>query len=297
VPAAMAVITGITILFVSDDCPYGQYSDLKKHGTMPEVSAATSFRSGAQNLNTWILFAHYAACFGVELTMYNASALYFIDRYGLSTSSAAAVASIYGWMLLFTRATGGILSDRANARFGMRGRLWVHTLALLGEGVAILVFAHMQTLATTIVVMVFFSIFCQAASGTTFAIVPYVDPPSTGSIAGIVGAGGSVGGVAFGLVFRQLAPDATSAFVIMGIVVLVSPLLSLVVRIKGHAGLVVTGGKDRTAKSSRTIQVPEADNDISVNKKEEEEETKVVAEEGTTDLDDLHQTKNESKVE
>jgi hypothetical protein len=39
-PAAVAITTGITILFISDDCPYGQYRDVKKHGTLPERSAA-----------------------------------------------------------------------------------------------------------------------------------------------------------------------------------------------------------------------------------------------------------------
>jgi NNP family nitrate/nitrite transporter-like MFS transporter len=29
------------------------------------------------NWNTWILFIQYACCFGVELTMNNAAALYF----------------------------------------------------------------------------------------------------------------------------------------------------------------------------------------------------------------------------
>jgi NNP family nitrate/nitrite transporter-like MFS transporter len=66
VPAAVAFLTGIMIYFISDDAPKGNYSDLKKLGNMPEVSAGASFRSGALNLNSWLLFIQYACSFGVE---------------------------------------------------------------------------------------------------------------------------------------------------------------------------------------------------------------------------------------
>ena len=66
---------------------------MKKNGTMPEISAAASFRSGAMNINTWILFVQYACCFGVELTMNNAAASYFKETFDLTTESAAAIAS------------------------------------------------------------------------------------------------------------------------------------------------------------------------------------------------------------
>jgi len=56
VPACVGIATGITILFISDDAPKGNYGEMKKNGTMPEVSAAASFRSGAMNFNTWLLF-------------------------------------------------------------------------------------------------------------------------------------------------------------------------------------------------------------------------------------------------
>jgi NNP family nitrate/nitrite transporter-like MFS transporter len=66
VPAAVAFVTGIVIYFISDDAPKGNFSELKKQGNMPEVSAGASFRSGAVNLNSWVLFLHYACSFGVE---------------------------------------------------------------------------------------------------------------------------------------------------------------------------------------------------------------------------------------
>jgi NNP family nitrate/nitrite transporter-like MFS transporter len=118
VPAIVAFATGITMYFISDDAPKGNYSEMKKNGTMPEISAAASFRDGAFNFNTWVLFIQYACCFGVELTMNNAAALYFKDEFGQSTESAAAIASIFGWMNLFCRGLGGFTSDKLNARMG-----------------------------------------------------------------------------------------------------------------------------------------------------------------------------------
>jgi NNP family nitrate/nitrite transporter-like MFS transporter len=60
VPAVVAMATGIIMYLISDDAPKGNYTELKKHGAMPEVSAAASFRQGAWNMNTWVLFLQYA---------------------------------------------------------------------------------------------------------------------------------------------------------------------------------------------------------------------------------------------
>ena len=142
IPAFVAATTGAIIMSTSEDCPEGNYSELKKTGRMPTISAAASFRQGAVNFNTWLLFIQYACCFGVELTMNNAAALYFKDEFGQSTESAAAIASIFGWMNLFARGLGGFFSDMANAKCGMRGRIWVQTIFLAAEGALVLIFAN-----------------------------------------------------------------------------------------------------------------------------------------------------------
>lgn len=171
VPAVVTFATGLTVYFISDDAPTGNYADLKKHGAMPEISAAASFRSGALNINTWILFIQYATCFGVELTMNNAAALYFKDEFGQSTESAAAIASIFGWMNLVARGFGGFISDKSSQKMGMKGRLWVQTILLFFEGLLVILFANTGSLGVAILVMVFFSIFVQAAEGATYGIV------------------------------------------------------------------------------------------------------------------------------
>jgi len=255
VPSVVAFSIGLMIYNYSDDAPKGNYSEMKKNGTMPEISAASSFRDGAMNFNTWLLFIQYACCFGVELTMNNAAALYFKEEFGQTTESAAAIASIFGWMNLFARGIGGFMSDWFNSKMGMRGRILIQTVCLLGEGALVLVFANTNQLGSSIIVLVCFSMFVQSAEGTSYGIVPYVNPPATGSIAGIVGAGGNSGAVCFGLGFRQL--DYKDAFYIMGGCILGSAVLSLFIKIKGHSGLLF--GIDEEPKDTKALQVPEPD--------------------------------------
>jgi len=209
---------------------------------MSEVSAGASFRQGAININTWLLFIQYACCFGVELTMNNAAALYFKEVFELETEEAAAIASIFGFMNLFARGLGGFISDMGNKYIGMCGRLWAQTIYLICEGVLVLVFGQTTSLGSAIAVMVFFSLFVQAAEGTSYGIVPYVDPPATGAISGIVGAGGNIGAVCFGLGFRNL--EYKEAFILIGFTIFGSSILGLIC------------GKDDPKEEAGTLAVP-----------------------------------------
>ena len=115
----------------------------------------------------------------------------------------------------------------------MTGRMWTQTVLLLFEGVFVIVFAYTKTLAAAIVVMILFSFFVQASEGATYGIVPYVDQPHTGSVTGIVGAGGNVGAVLFSLIFKHM-PDDNTAFLIMGGIVMGSAFLSAFIRFEGQ---------------------------------------------------------------
>merc|ERR1711997_235014 len=120
-----------------------------------------------------------------------------------------------------------------NDRMGMRGRLYAQFGLLLAEGIMVFVFNRTKTLGAAIAAMVFFSAFVQACEGSTYGIVPYVNPPATGSISGIVGAGGNSGAVAFGMCFRQLSNK--QAFDIMASTICGSALLTVLIFIKGQS--------------------------------------------------------------
>jgi NNP family nitrate/nitrite transporter-like MFS transporter len=56
VPAILALYCAAFFYKYSDDCPLGNYNQVKRAGLMVERSAVDSFRSGAMNMNSWILF-------------------------------------------------------------------------------------------------------------------------------------------------------------------------------------------------------------------------------------------------
>lgn len=252
VPAVVAAATAFIVVFTSEDCPDGNYSDLKKQGAMAEISASASFRSGAIDFNTWLLYFQYACCFGVELTMNNYTVTYFVDKFGLNTEAASAIASIFGFMNIFARGLGGFSSDKFMDWFGMRGRIFWQGATLMLEGTCIFVFAACDQLWAAILLLTIFSIFVQAAEGSTYGIVPYVNPTATGAVSGIVGAGGPSGAVLFGLGFRQL-PNPQHAYFLMASIVLASGVTTILFNIKGHRCILF--GEDT---ASNTLSVPKA---------------------------------------
>ena len=257
VPAVVAFSTGVLVIMTSEDCPEGNYKQLIKEGRMMPVSASSSLRQGAVNINTWLLYLQYGCCFGVELTMNNAAASYFVDRFDQKTSTAAAIASVFGFMNIFARGLGGYFSDWANEKIGMKGRIWVQLILLLAEGICILIFAVMESLWSAILVLTIFSIFVQGAEGSTYGIVPYVNPVAPGAVAGIVGAGGPSGAIAFGMGFLFLS-KTQHAYFLMGGLVILSAISCLLLNIKGHGGILFKS--DHTLPSN-SLMVPKVEKD------------------------------------
>jgi NNP family nitrate/nitrite transporter-like MFS transporter len=129
--------------------------------------------------------------------MCNGAAIYFHDRFHQTTAAAGAVAGLYGMSAIFARGLGGYFSDALNQRLSMRGRLLAQMLSMIVQGLSTIYWARLDTLGPSIFMMVVVSIVVQTSIGTCFSIVPYVDGPNTGSVAGIVGAGGKCTNCAF----------------------------------------------------------------------------------------------------
>ena len=182
VPAVVALVTSYVIVFHCDDSPKGDYRERVRQQEIMVVNPAASLCTTFMNTNVLVLLLQYACCFGVEVTMTNATALYYKDEFGQTTVSAAAIASVFGIMNLFARGIGGFISDMFNAKYGMRGRIMWQSVTLFLEGAAIIVFAYSQSLPGSIVSLVFLSLMVQSAEGSTFGIVPYVDRRFTGTM-------------------------------------------------------------------------------------------------------------------
>jgi NNP family nitrate/nitrite transporter-like MFS transporter len=175
-------------------------------GKKREIIEKKSFSEGAlialANYNVWILIIMYACSFGVELAVDNVLGIFFAKQFGLPLKEASLISSLFGLMNLFSRASGGFLSDYGNYKAGMRGRLLIQFLVLFFEGTFLIVFRYsLGSLSSSIVVLIIFSYFVQACCGTSFGIVPFVDPAIVGSLTGLIGAGGNLGGLFFNFVF------------------------------------------------------------------------------------------------
>jgi len=140
VPLAMHLIGAVGAL-TGRDLPDGNIKELEASGAKQKSNGSIVLKTGLSNVNAWILTVTYGMCFGVELTMNSVAALYFHDYHGLTPQLAGLLASLYGLMNLFARSAGGLISDWANKRFGMRGRLWACWIVQTLEGVMCMVMA------------------------------------------------------------------------------------------------------------------------------------------------------------
>ena len=131
-------------------------------------------------------------------------------------------AGIFGLMNIFARALGGIAADKAGKKYGMKGKGYLLAAMLLLEGIGLVLFAQSGSLGLAIISMLSFALFLKMANGTTYAIVPFIDEKNVGMVSGIVGAGGNVGGMLFGFLFKSSSITYVQAFMWIGIVVMIT---------------------------------------------------------------------------
>jgi NNP family nitrate/nitrite transporter-like MFS transporter len=78
--------------------------------------------------------------------------------------------------------------------------------------------------------MLGFALFLKMSNGATYSVVPFINNKAVGAVAGIVGAGGNVGAVLAGFLFKSEMSYRESLFII-GIAVTVVSVISLLVSI------------------------------------------------------------------
>jgi MFS transporter, NNP family, nitrate/nitrite transporter len=224
---------GVAVLYYryTRDTPEGDFKDLRAAGKTEFAGkkAGGSFLTAARDPRVWALAAMYGACFGVELTINNVAALYFHDRFGLGLTAAGMLAGLHGLMNIFARSLGGMFGDRAGLRFGMTGRVALLGGVLLIEGLVLVLFARTSMIAPAIALFVVFSLFVEMGAGATYSVVPLINPRALGAVAGIVGAGGNIGAVAAGFMFRGGGIATETALLYLGIAVVAVSTLALLV--------------------------------------------------------------------
>ncbi|MDB4921950.1 MFS transporter [Mucilaginibacter sp.] len=225
VPGIMMLIIAYLYYKYTKDTPEGNYDEIgyTKKQTKTDWSILTDWR-------VWALTIAYAMCFGMEITFDNVASLHFVDSFHLSQSTAGFWAGIFGFMNLFARALGGIVSDKVGKKFGMRGKGLLLAGVLLLEGCGLILFAQSGTLLVAIVSMLSFALFLKMSNGATYGIVPFVNTKNVGMVSGIVGAGGNLGGMMFGFLFKSSAITYVQAFTYIGYTVIAVALIVLITR-------------------------------------------------------------------
>jgi NNP family nitrate/nitrite transporter-like MFS transporter len=98
------------------------------------------------------------------------------------------------------------------------------------EGLGLILFSQARLLPLAVAGMLLTGLFLKMSNGATYAIVPFINKRALGAVAGIVGAGGNVGAVLAGLLFKSDALTWPQALLILGVIVTASSALMILVR-------------------------------------------------------------------
>lgn len=225
------LLAGIAYSFLTQDTPDGNFHDRRRNGAIEHSSrGAGAFAEACRDRRVWALAMLYAASFGIELTIDNVAALYFTDYFHLKLTAAGIVAGSFGTMNLFARALGGIASDRCNQRWGLRGRVRLLAATICAEGLAMMLFSQMRWLPLAVGAMLLTGLFVKMSNGANYAVVPFVNKRALGAVAGIVGAGGNLGAVLAGFLFKTSSLTYPQALLILGGVITGSSALAFAIR-------------------------------------------------------------------
>jgi NNP family nitrate/nitrite transporter-like MFS transporter len=194
---------GVAYYYLTQDSPEGDFRELRAAGRLPRRKTEwAGFWAACRDFRVWALAVAYAASFGIELTMDNVAAIYFFDQFDLGHSGAGFIAGLFGAMNLFARFLGGWLADRFGILGGLRARIAWLAAVLLAEGAFLVCFGGCTTASVAVPALLVLGLFVKMANGAAYAVVPFIHRGNLGAVAGIVGAGGNVGAVIAGLMFR-----------------------------------------------------------------------------------------------
>lgn len=188
-----------------------------------------------------ILELTYIVNFGSELAVVSMLPTFFETTFDLPKATAGILASAFAFVNLVARPGGGLLSDKLGSRKSTMGFLTVG----LGFGYLLMgmikpgTFVGSAGILLALVITILCSFFVQAGEGSTFAMVPLVKRRVTGQIAGMVGAYGNVGAVAYLTIYSLLPLWLSGAADAEPTPAVVAASNSAFFQVLGVAGLIV----------------------------------------------------------
>ncbi|MFV9550795.1 MFS transporter [Algibacter sp. PT7-4] len=259
IAGVVCFIMGIVYFFFTQDTPQGNFKTLRASGIkIDKKKDQVGFASVLKDYRTWILFLVYAACFGIELTVYGTMDDYLQNTFQLERVTAGNIVLSFALMNIFARTLGGFFGDKFGKLKGLRGRVLFLAAILTVQGTMLITFSTATSIAVGIVFLILFSLSVQMAEGATFSVVPFINKKAIGSVSGIVGAGGNVGAFLAAMLLKSQSAVAEKAaiatnqgmgeyvinaaqsaasssavsngYFIIGIVVLITAFISLAIR-------------------------------------------------------------------
>lgn len=257
VAGLVCLLVGVAYYFLTQDSPAGNFKELRERGELPAKKYGIgNFFEACADRRVWLLFVIYAACFGIELTIDNIAHLYFSDNFKLDLERAGMVAALLGGMNLFARSLGGYVGDRFGRAGGLRGRVQWLFMVLLAEGMFMVLFSRMTATPLAIAGLMLFGLCVDMACGATFAVVPFINKKALGSVSGIVGAGGNLGAVLAGFLFKRPTAQWPHELLILGCCVAAAAFLALGVRFSREEELEARPAADNEQTSGFPVLQP-----------------------------------------
>lgn len=227
VPGTLLLFCAFLYYKFTKDTPAGNYEDIRREVTQKEKPNTWEV---VKDWRVWALAISYSICFGMEITFDNVAALHFVDNFGVDQKMAGLLAGLFGFMNIFARALGGIWADKIGKKNGLTGKGRLLAILIAIEGLGLVFFASSATLPVAIASMVLFALFLKMANGATYALTPFINTKNVGMVAGIVGAGGNIGGMLMGFLFKSENLTYADAFKYIGIAAVGAALLIAVTK-------------------------------------------------------------------
>jgi len=179
--------------------------------TAPVRSFAETLRP-LRNSRSWILSLYYFLTFGGFVAMAVYLPIFLTETFKLSPQQAGLRTAGFVVLATATRPLGGMLADKLGGRAILK---WVFPATALFS-----IFLACPMMLTFTIGALGVAAFIGLGNGAVFKLVPEYFPQSVGSVTGIVGAAGGLGGffppLILGLI-KQQTGSFTMGFVLLGL--------------------------------------------------------------------------------
>lgn len=152
----------------------------------------------------WMCIVCYLLTFGLETAMDAALPGLITTLFQSKTFTAidaAYAASMYGLLNLYARPLGGVVSDVLFSKYGLRGRVFWLLVTSFSQGIAMIGLGFYCNRSPTLSGVLWFIFLIGTtgflANGANYGIPAIICPSAIGTVSGLVGAGGNLGGLLY----------------------------------------------------------------------------------------------------